>query len=125
MHEKTRDSVKAVWGVTLTALPVVFLAFGIAMVITGYLQTDTKLLSAGAVILVSVAFAAIIVASEASQWGGWLEDYRAGMIVTAVIFPGLAIAITLIIYICQWLAMRGGLALLLGVAGGLIGWLIC
>jgi len=129
MLEKTRSSVEAVWGITLTGLPVVFLVFGFALVITGYLQTDPKLLFAGSVILASGAFAAIlksvIIASEASQWRGWLEDYRAGMIVTAVIAPGLVTAITLVISIRHWLGMSNGRALLLGVVGGLIGWLIC
>src|SRR5215475_10675784 len=53
------------------------------------------------------------------------EDYRAGMMVTAVIAPVLATAITIIIAIRQWLDMGNGWALFLGVVGGLIGWLIC
>ena len=53
------------------------------------------------------------------------EDFRAGMMVTAVIAPGLATAITLIIAIHHWLDIGNSWALLLGVVGGLIGWLIC
>src|SRR5215468_4094288 len=53
------------------------------------------------------------------------EDFRAGMMVTAVIAPALATAITLVIAIRHWVGTGNGWALLLGVVGGLIGWLIC
>src|SRR5215831_2309471 len=53
------------------------------------------------------------------------EDYRAGMMVTAVIAPVLTTAITLVIAIHHWVGTGNGWALLLGVVGGLIGWLIC
>ena len=127
MHERMRNSVGAVWSVALNGLPVAFLVLGLALIVIGYLQTDTilhgSLLSAGSVILASGACAAIlksvIIASETSQWRSWLEDYLAGMIVTAVVAPGFATAITLLIAIHHWL--DNGWALLLGAVGGVSG----
>jgi hypothetical protein len=49
-----------------------------------------------------------------------LDNYLAGMMVTVITAPGIAIAVTLVVYV-GWLP--SGSALLVGVLGGILGWL--